>query len=144
MPDSYLPDLMKRTTTITDHYNTVTALLLLNVVQCDIYNFIFHSCSKYWQILFLHVRHGRQGIGRKLVEFSVQLSEEAGHRVVMGNFASAYSIKIAYSCGFEAAIETVYAEKYKLYDKMDLDIRDKHPLCVTMLQHLAENTSNHN
>ena len=147
MPDSYLPDLIKGTTTITDHINTVTALLLFNVVKRDIhvYNFIFHSCSKYWQILFLHVssEYGRQGIGRKLVEFSVQLSEEAGHSVVMGNFASTYSIKIAYSCGFEAAVETVYAEKYKLYNKMDQDIRDKHPLCVIMLKHMAKKTSSH-
>ena len=139
MPDSYLPDLIKGTTTI--QY----ALLLLNGVKCDIFNFIFHSCSKYWQILFLHVssEYGRQGIGRKLVEFSVQLSEEAGHSVVMGNFASTYSIKIAYSCGFEAAVETVYAEKYKLYNKMDQDIRDKHPQCVIMLKHMAKKTSSH-
>ena len=71
-----------------------------------------------------------------MVEFSVKQAQKAGHQVVMANFGSSYSAKIGYDCGFEPEIETRYADKYKLYEKIDDSLKERHPVCITMLKNI--------
>ena len=99
---------------------------------------VYFSVQRYFEIKFLSVRseYGGKGIGKRLVEHSLQVAKEKGCAIVETDLASSFGRKICEKCGFEVVMETRYADDYKLYDKMDASAQQQHPTCTSMLKRI--------
>ena len=94
--------------------------------------------KSYFEIFFLSVRsdYGGKGLGKRLVERSLQVAKEMGFGVVKSDLGSSFSRKICEKCGFEPVFEIRYADEFPLYDKMDESAKQLHPTCTTMLKRI--------
>ena len=84
------------------------------------------------------MEYGKRGIGKLLVQKSLQIAESLGHAVALSHLGSAYSAKICDNCGFETIAETSYAEFYELYSQMSEETKQLHPKCVSMIKRLGQ------
>ena len=85
--------------------------------------------KRYFEIYILSVRseYGGKGIGKRLVEHSLQVAKEKGCTTVKSDLASSFSRKICEKCGFETVFEIRYADEFPLYNKMDESSKQLHP-----------------
>ena len=102
------------------------------------YILVYSRVQRYFEIYLLSVRsyYGRKGIGKRLVEHSLQIAREKGYTIVKSDLGSSFSKKFCEECGFEVVMDTRYADDYKLYDKMDASAQQQHPTCTTMLKRI--------
>jgi len=90
--------------------------------------------QSYFEVFFLGVRteYGKKGLGRRLVEHSLDIAKSLGYSIVLSHLSSTFSAKLCYSCGFEAIAETSNAD----YFEMSEEIKSLHPKCVSMVKRL--------
>lgn len=78
----------------------------------------------------------RQGVATSLISKSLELAEEREMKLVVSNFSSSHTQKIAFRMGFGTVYEGIYAEKFALYHQIPQDIRMAHQSCLAMAKKL--------
>lgn len=85
--------------------------------------------------LGVHQSYGRRGIATRMVNFSLELAKQRGHTIVRANFASLYSRKVGYTCGFTTILELHFSE-YGNYNNMPQSVRELHDKCEVMVKYI--------
>lgn len=113
------------------HYPSTNNLSVLFV-------FLLSREQSYFEVSKLGVRaeYGKQGIGRRLVEQSLEIAKNLGYSTVLSHVGSTYSVKVCYKCGFEPIADTSYADYFELYYKMSEETKKLHPNRVSMMKQL--------
>lgn len=110
------------------HVSSIIVQLVVLALCCS-------DVNQFWTVTCLDVlqSYGGRGIAKRLVKFSLELAKQRGHTVVRANFASCYSRKLGYSCGFKP-IPEVHFNEYGNYNNIPPNVRELHDKVEVMVR----------